>query len=165
MFCNCRSSSVRLSQAVLDGVSALGGHSKGRVVTLSLCCINLLSFIYISMYFPLVLFFSVTLLSDFGLVTTPQLHYMVCCQNSQGTYGDATVEGYYKKLSEAYIQLTKNVRIRSMSCGLVTLLEFMSVFCLCEQLLFSSLIYYGRHSIALMTRSTFVWTVLMALVL
>ncbi|XP_040016142.2 phosphoacetylglucosamine mutase [Gasterosteus aculeatus] len=68
-----RSSSVSLSKAVLDGVSALAGHSK-----------------------------------DFGLVTTPQLHYMVCCQNTQGEYGEATVEGYYTKLSQAFIQLTKN---------------------------------------------------------
>lgn len=68
-----RSSSVSLSQAVLDGVSALCGHSK-----------------------------------DYGLVTTPQLHYMVCCQNTQGKYGEATVGGYYKKLCQAFIQLTKN---------------------------------------------------------
>ncbi|XP_073348926.1 phosphoacetylglucosamine mutase [Pagrus major] len=68
-----RSSSASLSQAVLDGVSALGGQSK-----------------------------------DYGLVTTPQLHYMVCCQNTQGKYGEATVEGYYKKLCQAFIQLTKN---------------------------------------------------------
>ncbi|KAM9339098.1 phosphoacetylglucosamine mutase [Symphorus nematophorus] len=68
-----RSSSASLSQAVLDGVSALGGHSK-----------------------------------DYGLVTTPQLHYMVCCQNTQGKYGEPTVEGYYKKLCQAFIQLTKN---------------------------------------------------------
>lgn len=68
-----RSSSARLAQAVLDGVSALDGHSK-----------------------------------DYGLVTTPQLHYMVCCQNTQGKYGEATVEGYYDKLCRAFIQLTKN---------------------------------------------------------
>ncbi|KAL6095680.1 pgm3 [Pungitius sinensis] len=68
-----RSSSVSLSKAVLDGVSALAGHSK-----------------------------------DYGLVTTPQLHYMVCCQNTQGEYGEATVEGYYTKLCQAFIQLTKN---------------------------------------------------------
>uniref|UniRef100_A0AAX7U240 Phosphoacetylglucosamine mutase n=1 Tax=Astatotilapia calliptera TaxID=8154 RepID=A0AAX7U240_ASTCA len=60
-----RSSSASLSQAVLDGVSALGGHSK-----------------------------------DYGLVTTPQLHYMVCCQNTQGKYGEATVEGYYTKFCQ-----------------------------------------------------------------
>ncbi|XP_072218556.1 phosphoacetylglucosamine mutase [Leuresthes tenuis] len=73
-----RSSSARLSQAVLDGINALGGHSK-----------------------------------DFGLVTTPQLHYMVCCQNTQGKYGDATVEGYYSKLSQAFSQLTKNASNRT----------------------------------------------------
>ncbi|XP_055728507.1 phosphoacetylglucosamine mutase-like [Salvelinus fontinalis] len=50
---------------------------------------------------------------DYGLVTTPQLHYMVCCQNTQGRYGDATVKGYYQKLSQAFIQLTKNVPNRT----------------------------------------------------
>ncbi|XP_034018411.1 phosphoacetylglucosamine mutase [Thalassophryne amazonica] len=73
-----RSSSASLSQAVMDGVSALGGHSK-----------------------------------DYGLVTTPQLHYMVCCQNTQGTYGEPTVEGYYHKLSQAFTHLTKNASNRT----------------------------------------------------
>nr|XP_020479301.1 phosphoacetylglucosamine mutase [Monopterus albus]XP_020479302.1 phosphoacetylglucosamine mutase [Monopterus albus]XP_020479303.1 phosphoacetylglucosamine mutase [Monopterus albus] len=73
-----RSSSASLSQTVLDGVSALGGHCK-----------------------------------DYGLVTTPQLHYMVCCQNTQGKYGDATLEGYYSKLCQAFIQLTKNASNRT----------------------------------------------------
>ncbi|KAJ7341698.1 hypothetical protein JRQ81_006427 [Phrynocephalus forsythii] len=44
---------------------------------------------------------------DYGLVTTPQLHYMVCCQNTCGSYGTATVEGYYQKLSKAFVELTK----------------------------------------------------------
>ncbi|NXA15825.1 AGM1 mutase, partial [Sapayoa aenigma] len=44
---------------------------------------------------------------DYGLVTTPQLHYMVCCQNTQGRYGKATVEGYYEKLSKAFMELIK----------------------------------------------------------
>lgn len=73
-----RISSAALSKAVLDGVSALGGHSK-----------------------------------DYGLVTTPQLHFMVCCQNTCGKYGEATVEGYYRKLSQAFIQLTKNASNRT----------------------------------------------------
>ncbi|KAM4713038.1 phosphoacetylglucosamine mutase isoform 2-T3 [Anableps anableps] len=73
-----RSSSASLSQAVLDGVKALGGHSK-----------------------------------DYGLVTTPQLHYMVCCQNTQGKYGEATVEGYYRKLSQAFSQLARNASNRT----------------------------------------------------
>ncbi|XP_007561014.1 phosphoacetylglucosamine mutase [Poecilia formosa] len=73
-----RSSSSSLSQAVLDGVKALGGHSK-----------------------------------DYGLVTTPQMHYMVCCQNTRGKYGEATVEGYYCKLSQAFSQLAKNASNRT----------------------------------------------------
>ncbi|XP_029985122.1 phosphoacetylglucosamine mutase [Sphaeramia orbicularis] len=73
-----RSSSARLSQAVLDGVSALDGHSK-----------------------------------DYGLVTTPQLHYMVRCQNTKGKYGEATLDGYYSKLCQAFIQLTKNASNRT----------------------------------------------------
>ncbi|XP_062980988.1 phosphoacetylglucosamine mutase [Elgaria multicarinata webbii] len=44
---------------------------------------------------------------DYGLVTTPQLHYMVCCRNTHGDYGTATVEGYYRKLSKAFVELTK----------------------------------------------------------
>ncbi|XP_044232537.1 phosphoacetylglucosamine mutase [Thunnus albacares] len=73
-----RSSSASLSQAVLDGVSALSGHSK-----------------------------------DYGLVTTPQLHFMVCCQNTLGKYGEATVDGYYNKLCQAFIQLTKSASNRT----------------------------------------------------
>jgi len=52
----------------------------------------------------------VFLLKDYGLVTTPQLHYMVCCCNTNGCYGSPTVEGYYQKLSQAFLQLTQNVR-------------------------------------------------------
>ncbi|NWX42338.1 AGM1 mutase, partial [Steatornis caripensis] len=44
---------------------------------------------------------------DYGLVTTPQLHYMVCCQNTHGRYGKATLEGYYEKLSKAFTELIK----------------------------------------------------------
>lgn len=35
---------------------------------------------------------------------------MVCCCNTNGCYGSATVEGYYQKLSHAFLQLTQNVR-------------------------------------------------------
>ncbi|XP_066867346.1 phosphoacetylglucosamine mutase isoform X4 [Kogia breviceps] len=44
---------------------------------------------------------------DYGLLTTPQLHYMVCCRNTGGQYGKATTEGYYRKLSAAFVELTK----------------------------------------------------------
>lgn len=70
-----RPSSESLAQAVLDGVSCLGGESK-----------------------------------DYGLVTTPQLHYMVRCRNTHGCYGTNTLQGYYQKLSHAFIELTKNAQ-------------------------------------------------------
>ncbi|XP_077443805.1 phosphoacetylglucosamine mutase [Stigmatopora argus] len=50
---------------------------------------------------------------DYGLVTTPQLHYMVCCHNTLGCYGEATLEGYYGKLCRAFIELTKNTPNRT----------------------------------------------------
>ncbi|XP_032340415.1 phosphoacetylglucosamine mutase [Camelus ferus] len=43
---------------------------------------------------------------DYGLLTTPQLHYMVYCRNTSGQYGEATTEGYYEKLSKAFVELT-----------------------------------------------------------
>lgn len=46
---------------------------------------------------------------DYGLLTTPQLHYMVYCRNSGGRYGQATVEGYCQKLSKAFVDLTNQV--------------------------------------------------------
>lgn len=45
---------------------------------------------------------------DAGLMTTPQLHYLVRAHNTKGTedeYGEATEEGYYKKLATAFIKL------------------------------------------------------------
>lgn len=42
---------------------------------------------------------------DYGVLTTPQLHYMVRCQNTDGEYGEATEEGYYNKISNAFLDL------------------------------------------------------------
>lgn len=39
---------------------------------------------------------------SFGIVTTPMLHYMVVCHNTNGTYGTPTEEGYYQKLITAF---------------------------------------------------------------
>lgn len=39
---------------------------------------------------------------DFGIVTTPQLHYFVKCRNTHGAYGLPTEDGYYKKLTSAF---------------------------------------------------------------
>lgn len=44
---------------------------------------------------------------DYKLLTTPQLHYLVRCANSEGTpnaYGKVSEAGYYEKLSEALVR-------------------------------------------------------------
>ena len=45
--------------------------------------------------------------TDYKILTTPQLHYLVRCINTKGTpqaYGDASEEGYYKKLGPAFVK-------------------------------------------------------------
>lgn len=47
---------------------------------------------------------------DAGLKTTPQLHYLVLAHNTAGTenaYGEPTEEGYFKKLSSAFLKLVE----------------------------------------------------------
>ncbi|ODV61728.1 phosphoacetylglucosamine mutase PCM1 [Ascoidea rubescens DSM 1968] len=44
---------------------------------------------------------------DFGLLTTPQLHYLVRAGNSNGSFGHPSSEGYYAKLSIAFKQIYK----------------------------------------------------------
>ncbi|OBZ86312.1 Phosphoacetylglucosamine mutase [Choanephora cucurbitarum] len=48
--------------------------------------------------------------TNYGLKTTPMLHYLVRCINTAGTndaYGEPTEEGYYKKLTAAYTTAVK----------------------------------------------------------
>lgn len=51
---------------------------------------------------------------NFGIVTTPQLHYLVVCQN-EPTYGEASLDGYYKKLSGAFEKLRQFRKAESTS--------------------------------------------------
>lgn len=47
---------------------------------------------------------------DYGFLTTPQLHFMVRCRNSEGTpdaYGVPTEVGYYEKFSAAFKRAMK----------------------------------------------------------
>jgi phosphoacetylglucosamine mutase len=49
---------------------------------------------------------------DHGILTTPQLHYLVRCINTANTeyaYGEPTEQGYYAKLAEAYKKLMQGV--------------------------------------------------------
>ncbi|XP_060528456.1 phosphoacetylglucosamine mutase [Cylas formicarius] len=50
---------------------------------------------------------------DYGIVTTPQLHYFVMCKNTNRAYGQPTEEGYYRKLINAF----KKVRGDSFTNG------------------------------------------------
>lgn len=42
---------------------------------------------------------------DYGVVTTPMLHYFVACINTDGVYGEATEDGYFKKIITAFKKL------------------------------------------------------------
>ncbi|XP_052773208.1 phosphoacetylglucosamine mutase-like isoform X2 [Mya arenaria] len=46
---------------------------------------------------------------DFGLLTTPQLHYMVRCRNTAEKYGHPSENGYYTKLANAFIKLRQKL--------------------------------------------------------
>ena len=73
-FINFRPSSISLSKAVLDGVSAMKEK-----------CI------------------------DYGLLTTPQLHYIVSCYNDGKQ--DVGEDLYYSCFSNAFQSLVKKVRL------------------------------------------------------
>ncbi len=44
-----------------------------------------------------------------GMLTTPQLHFIVRCVNSDRKYGKPSEEGYYTKLSNAFNRLMSQV--------------------------------------------------------
>jgi phosphoacetylglucosamine mutase len=48
--------------------------------------------------------------TDYKLLTTPQLHYLTRCTNTEGTpqsYGEVSEKGYYEKLGEAFARAMK----------------------------------------------------------
>ncbi|KAH8591648.1 N-acetylglucosamine-phosphate mutase-like protein [Bisporella sp. PMI_857] len=48
--------------------------------------------------------------TDYKLLTTPQLHYLTRCTNTEGTpqsYGEVSEAGYYEKLSKAFVRAMK----------------------------------------------------------
>lgn len=52
-----------------------------------------------------------TTVTDEGVLSTPQLHYLVRCINTQDfePYGTPTEQGYYEKIGTAYKKLMENV--------------------------------------------------------
>ncbi|KAH6593472.1 hypothetical protein BASA50_004916 [Batrachochytrium salamandrivorans] len=75
--------------------------------------------------------------TDFGLMTTPQLHYVTRCINTAGTpeaYGEPTAQGYYSKLANSFTAITKGTTLLStlhVDCangiGAPALREFLQV--------------------------------------
>jgi hypothetical protein len=49
---------------------------------------------------------------DYGVVTTPMLHYFVACVNT-GAYGEPTEDGYFKKIFTAFKKLRGDVSVIS----------------------------------------------------
>lgn len=51
--------------------------------------------------------------TDFGIVTTPMLHFFVVCANTNRTYGQPNEDGYYRKLVNSF----KNLRGEAFENG------------------------------------------------
>lgn len=52
---------------------------------------------------------------SFEIVTTPMLHYMVVCKNTNGAYGTPTEDGYYSKLVSAFRALRLSTSLENGS--------------------------------------------------
>lgn len=53
--------------------------------------------------------------TDFKILTTPQLHYLTRCVNTEGTpkaYGKVSEAGYYEKLSEAFVRALRGKKVQ-----------------------------------------------------
>jgi phosphoacetylglucosamine mutase len=53
--------------------------------------------------------------TDFKILTTPQLHYLVRCINTEGTpksYGKVSEAGYYEKMSEAFVRALRGKKVQ-----------------------------------------------------
>lgn len=64
--------------------------------------------------------------NDYGIVTTPMLHYFVACINNIGSaYSEPTEDGYFKKIITAFKKLRGDVSfISSVYCVIITLHYF-----------------------------------------
>ncbi|KAM4059588.1 phosphoglucomutase/phosphomannomutase, alpha/beta/alpha domain I [Hirsutella rhossiliensis] len=53
--------------------------------------------------------------TDYKILTTPQLHYLTRCVNTEGTpksYGHASEAGYYQKFSDAFVRALRGRKIQ-----------------------------------------------------
>jgi phosphoacetylglucosamine mutase len=53
--------------------------------------------------------------TDYKILTTPQLHYLTRCVNTEGTpkaYGETSEAGYYKKFSDAFVRALRGRKVQ-----------------------------------------------------
>lgn len=53
--------------------------------------------------------------TDYKILTTPQLHYLTRCVNTEGTpkaYGEPSETGYYKKFADAFVRALKGRKVQ-----------------------------------------------------
>jgi len=51
-------------------------------------------------------------LINYGLLSTPQLHYMIRCRNTNSLYGEPTEAGYYQKLTKAFNSIWSQIHFK-----------------------------------------------------
>ena len=59
---------------------------------------------------------------DFGILSPPQLHYLVVCKNTKGQYGQPTETGYFDKISKAFAQFRGQARSKTCFPSFVKLI-------------------------------------------
>ena len=47
--------------------------------------------------------------ANYGILSTPQLHFFVVCKNTGETYGKPNEEGYFEKLGHAFLMFGNGV--------------------------------------------------------
>lgn len=51
--------------------------------------------------------------ANYGLASTPIIHYLVVCRNGNEAYGKCSKEGYYAKLSAAFSDAIGKVKAKA----------------------------------------------------
>ena len=113
MFAHCRPSGDWLRELLVNGAELAGAECNdfGMQIPSQLCLEILVQNMsgVLRTYFSVPPFAPSSSSHTLGVLTTPQLHYMVRCVNTNGTYGAPTEDGYYQKLSSAFHQMVPEV--------------------------------------------------------
>ena len=57
--------------------------------------------------------------TNYGVLSTPQLHFFVVCKNTNGEYGTASEEGYFEKLGKAFVLFGNGVSVNNLIINLM----------------------------------------------